>query len=72
MRCYESDCKSSGSGADAFPFFTLRLSVLIQYEAKEYFGKGLEQSRLSLFFSLPLLKDFATINALAKNKLSSD
>lgn len=32
----------------------------------------LEQSRLSLFFSLPLLKDVATINALAKNKLSSD
>ncbi len=26
-------------------------SVLIQYEAREYFGKGLEQSRLSLFLS---------------------
>lgn len=53
-----------------FFFFTLRRSVLIQYEAKDYFGKGLEQSRLSLSLFIPLSNHFGTINATLNHKTS--
>lgn len=66
MQCYESDCKSR-SGADAFPSVTLSLCFnSIRGQIAPWQGT---RSKQIVSFSLPLLKDFATIDALAKNKL---